>query len=95
MALPNAHKLPRFLRILHWVIIVNFLLNIVYGGLQVFVALAPEGSSGLPLFGAARTMDPNLMMARRMYAIEVWISVAGLCVYLALTEYLPRLLARD
>ena len=85
-------KLPRFLRVLHWVIIVNFLLNVLYGTAQVFFVLAPEGSSGLPLFGAARKIDPDLMIARRLYAVEVWISIGALCVYLALTEYLPRLL---
>lgn len=86
-------RLPRALKIIHWVIIVNFALNVVYGAYQVFFALAPEGHFG-PLGAAAKTMDPNLLMARRMYAIEVWISIAGLCLYLAITEYLPRLLDR-
>lgn len=78
-------------RILHWVILVNFALNIAYGGYQVFFALAPEGHVG-PLFGAAVKMDPELLMIRRMYATEVWISIAGLAIYVALTEFLPRLL---
>ena len=88
-------RLPRLLRVLHWVIIVNFALNIFYGAFQVFVVLAPEGSAGLPLFGAARDLDPQVLMIRRLYAIEVWITIGALCIYVALTEYLPRLLARD
>ena len=79
--------------VLHWVIIVNFLLNIGYGGYQVFVALAPDGAVG-PLWGKAREMPFEQMVARRMYASEVWISIAGLCIYLAITEFLPRLLAK-
>ena len=35
------------------------------------------------------------MTVRRLYASEVWISIAGLAIYLAITEYLPRLLRRD
>jgi len=79
-------------RIMHWVIIVNFALNIVYGGYQVFVALAPQGAVG-PLWGKAVDMPFEQMVARRLYASEVWISIAGLCIYLAITELLPRLLA--
>ncbi len=83
-------KLPLVLRILHWVIIVNFVVNIFYGGYQVFVVLAPGDAVG-PLFGNATTMSGDLLIARRLYAIEVWISITGLAIYLAITEYLPRL----
>ena len=87
-------RLPKFLRVLHWVLIVNFLLNIGYGSYQVFVVLAPQGSAGLPLFGAASSMAFEDLVVRRLYAAEVWISIAGLSIYLAITEYLPRLLRR-
>jgi len=87
----DAPRLPVFLRALHWVLIVNFVINIVYGSYQIFVVLAPEGSAG-PLFGAAHSMPFEQLVIRRLYASEVWISIAGLAIYLALTEYLPRLL---
>jgi len=86
-------RLPKGLRILHWVIIVNFLINIIYGTYQIFFVLRPEGAGFGPLGDAAKTMDPNMMMARRLYASEVWITIVGLCLYLALTLYLPRLIA--
>ena len=89
---PPLPKLPPALRVLHWVLIVNFVLQIFYGAYQVFFVLAPEGSTGLPLFGAATTMDHELMLIRRMYASEVWIAIGGFSVYLAITEYLPRLI---
>jgi hypothetical protein len=85
-------QLPLGLKILHWVIIVNFAVNMFYGAYMVFVGMAPEGHVG-PLWSAAKTMDPELLMIRRLYAIEFWISTAGLAIYLAVTEYLPRLLA--
>lgn len=75
-------------------LIINFLLNMVYGSYQVFFVLAPEGSSGMPLFGAASSMEFEDLVIRRLYAAEVWISTAGLAIYLAITEYLPRLMRR-
>lgn len=84
--------LPLGLKILHWVIIVNFALNIFYAAYMVFVGMAPDGHLG-PLWSAAKTMDPEQLIIRRLYAIEFWISTVGLAIYLALTEYLPRLLA--
>ncbi len=83
--------LPLGLRILHAVIIVNFAANMLYAAYMVFVGMAPEGHVG-PLWSAATSMDPQLLMIRRLYAIEFWISTAGLALYLAVTEYLPRLL---
>jgi hypothetical protein len=74
----------------HWFIIVNFLVEIVYASWIVFVVLAPEGASG-PLFGAAATLPFELVAKRRMYAQETWLAIAGLAVYLALTEIGPRL----
>jgi hypothetical protein len=34
------------------------------------------------------------MVTRRLYAIECWIAIAGLCIYLAITEIGPRLRER-
>jgi hypothetical protein len=31
----------------------------------------------------------EVILKRRLYAIETWIAIAGLAVYLALTEFLP------
>lgn len=83
--------LPFGLRILHAVIIVSFAVNMFYAAYMVFVGMAPDGHVG-PLWSAATSMDPQLLMIRRLYAIEFWISTAGLALYLAVTEYLPRLL---
>ncbi|MBW2458589.1 MAG: hypothetical protein JRI68_29085 [Deltaproteobacteria bacterium] len=91
---PALPKLPRFLRVLHWVIIVNFVVNVIYGAYQVFFVLTPGGGQVGPLFGAANTIPPELVMLRRAYAAEVWLSIVGVCLYLAITEYLPRLLRR-
>jgi len=82
--------MPLPLRVVHWAIIVNFLVNIFYGSFQLFVTLKPEGVDG-PLWGAAKSIPHELLVARRLYAIEVWICIAGLAIYLALTEFLPRM----
>lgn len=89
-----ARALPLGLRVLHWFFIVNFVLNILYGAYQVFVVLAPEGGAIGPLGGAASSMPHEQIMLRRAYAAEVWLSIGGLSIYLAITEYLPRLLRR-
>lgn len=86
--------LPLVLRALHWFFIVNFVLNVFYGAYQVFVVLAPEGGAMGPLGGAATGMPHEQMVVRRAYAMEVWLSIVGLSLYLAITEYLPRLLRR-
>ena len=80
----------RLLYALHAFIIINFLVEIVYAALVVFIALKPEGIDG-PLFGAAATLPFELVAKRRMYAQEMWLATAGLCIYLALTEIGPRL----
>ena len=74
---------------LHWVIILNFVIEIAYATYMVFWVFAPEGTG--PLMDRARDLDFELMTTRRLYAIEFWIATAGLAIYLALTEIGPRL----
>ncbi len=76
----------------HWAIIVNFVIEIAYAGYVVFSVLKPAGHSG-PLFEKALEIPHELMVTRRLYAIEFWIAMAGLAIYLALTEIGPRLRA--
>lgn len=73
---------------IHWIIIINFILEIFYAGYMVFFVVGDGG--GLPLFGAARTMSHDILVQRRLYAIECWIAIAGLSIYLAITEIYPR-----
>ena len=77
---------------IHWVIILNFLIEIAYAGYLVFAVLKPPGIDG-PLFDKALEIPHELMVTRRLYAIEFWIATAGLAIYLALTEIGPRLRA--
>ena len=76
--------------IIHYVIIVNFLVEIVYGSYMVFHVLRPEGGSG-PLYERAKTIPFEHMVTRRLYAIETWLAIIGLAIYLAITEIRPRL----
>lgn len=84
-----SQRLPGWLKLVHWAIILNLLGQWLYGGWQVFVVLQPDGGVG-PLFGAATSLPYELMMARRMYALEAWVAFLGLAVYLGVTEILPR-----
>ena len=77
---------------IHWVIIINFLIEIIYASYVIFVILKPETGGG-PLMDAAKTIDLDLMTRRRLYAIECWLAISGLAIYLALTEIGPRLKA--
>ena len=74
----------------HWVIILNFIIEIAYAGYMVFTVLRPESGGG-PLFEKALTLPFEHMTTRRLYAIECWIAIAGLSIYLAITEIGPRL----
>lgn len=76
-------------RALHWVIIANFVFEVGYAAYMVFVVIVPKGVSG-PLGKVALKIPHTLMVTRRLYAIEFWIAFAGLALYLALTELIPR-----
>ena len=79
--------------VVHWVIIVHFALEIAYTGYMIFSVLQPESGGG-PLMGRALDLPFELMVTRRLYAIECWIATAGLAIYLAITEVGPRLRKR-
>ncbi len=81
-------SLPVPLQIIHWVIIVNFALQIFYGAYMTFFVIT-TGKVG-PLADAAKTIPFELMMTRRLYASETWIAITGLALYFAITEILPR-----
>jgi len=76
---------------IHYLILINFVVQIVYATYMIFYVITPEGSSGAPLFGGALDMPIEKMVTRRLYAIEFWIAFSGFSVYFALTEILPRL----
>ncbi|HMV69377.1 MAG TPA: hypothetical protein PKA64_21220 [Myxococcota bacterium] len=81
--------LPNRWRLGHLLVITTLSAQQLYAGWQVFVVLQPPGTVG-PILSAARTLPPDVMMARRLYAIEGWIALVGLALYLAITEILPR-----
>lgn len=70
--------------ILHWIIVVNFVVEIFYGMYQTFFILLPPSGQVGPLMGAAEEISYELMVSRRLYAIETWIAIAGLAIYLAI-----------
>lgn len=77
-------------RLLHWIIILNLLIQVLYGSYMVFFVVTGEGSG--PLWGQALEMPFEKMVTRRLYALETWVAMVGLSLYLGLTEILPRLL---
>ena len=77
------------LRCIHWGIIINFVVEIVYAGHMIFNVIAPPG--GGPLFDQAKDFPFEMMVTRRLYATEFWIAFSGLAIYLAITEVGPRL----
>ena len=82
-------KPPIIWRLLHWIIILNLLIQIAYASYMVFFVVAPAEGSG-PLLAAADTFPFDKMVTRRLYAIECWIAIVGLSIYLAITEIGPR-----
>lgn len=82
------------MRWLHRALIGWLALEVAYCWFQVLVVLAPAGPP-VPLFFAARTVPFELVVERRLYAIEGWIAMVGLALYLGITEVLPRRLRRE
>lgn len=64
------------------------LLEALYCAFQVMVVLQPPGIEG-PMLYAAATLDHDLLVARRLYAIEGWIAFVGLAVVFTLAEVGP------
>lgn len=60
----------------------------LYCAFQVMVVMQPPGIEG-PMLYAAATLDHDLLVARRLYAIEGWIAFVGLSVLFSLVE-VPR-----
>lgn len=74
-------------KILHWFIILNFLVEILYSAYQLFFVVGGGG----PLFNRAQEISFELLVKRRLYGIECWIAMAGFSIYLALTEIVPKM----
>jgi hypothetical protein len=77
-------------KVLHWIIIINFIIEIGYGLYMVFFVV---GGGRWPLMAKATQTPIEVILKRRLYAIEAWIAIAGLAIYLALTEFLPKKLS--
>ena len=76
-------------QVIHYLIILNFLVEIVYSIVMVFFVI---GGGKWPLLRRAVETPIEIILKRRLYAIEAWIAIGALCIYLALTVYLPRFL---
>lgn len=74
-------------KFIHRLIILNFLVEIVYSTYMVFYVI---GGGKWPLFMKAVETPLEVITKRRLYAIETWLAIGGLCIYLAITEILPR-----
>lgn len=68
-------------KIFHVGIITIFSIQILYCLYVFFVVL---NTGNFILFNSAATIDMDLLIKRRLYAIELWISFIGLVVYLAI-----------
>jgi hypothetical protein len=88
-ATAGSKWMPWVWQALHIAIIVHLIVGAGYAGWQVFTVVPPSGEVG-PLWDAAASMPTDLLMVRRMYALESWLATGAAAVYLALTEFGPR-----
>ncbi len=65
---------------LHLLIIIAFTVQIIYSIVAFSVVASGNGIAGLE----AATIPIDEMIRRRLYAIELWVSAAGLAVYLGI-----------
>lgn len=76
-------------KVIHHLIILNFIVEIMYSFYMVFYVI---GGGHWPLLRKAAQEPIEIILKRRLYAIEAWVAVGALCIYVALTIYLPQLL---
>lgn len=70
-------------RLLDLLIQLFIITGFLYAAFEIlFVFKNPQG--GLVLFQNALTIDPQLLLARRLYALEFWIVLTNYFVYLGL-----------
>ncbi len=68
-----------------------FVSGFLYAAFQLFFVFKnPNG--GMALWGDAASIDPNLVIIRRLYALEFWLIFIGYVLYLALKD---RLFGKD
>lgn len=77
---------------IHRLIIFNFLVEIVYSIFMVFFVI---GGGKWPLLRRAVETPVEVILKRRLYALEAWVAIGALCLYLAVTEILPQLLGKQ
>ena len=77
---PGSLGRPLFWQVLHGLIVTLFVYQCLYAAYQVFVTFQPDGTFG-PLNSTAATVSNDIVMMRRLYALEGWIAFAGLAVY--------------
>ena len=78
-------------RAAHYAILVMFLVQTAYCFWVVLVVLRPDEVAGpFPLAAHAATVPVEVVVKRRLYAIEGWLSGGVAVLYLAITEVVPR-----
>ncbi|MEC7752303.1 MAG: hypothetical protein VX405_12450 [Myxococcota bacterium] len=80
--------LPRWAYWLHCSIICVLVMQCIYGSYMVWVVF-DQATPGF-ISDSLQAMNQNQMVNRRLYAQETWIALSTLCIYLGLTEILPR-----
>jgi hypothetical protein len=78
--------MKRFARFFHYFVYANLVSGFFSALYMVFVVYRPEDGTFGPLWGASRRMPHDLLVERRLYAIEAWIIFGFLSVYFALTR---------
>ena len=79
-----------------WLLHITFLVllttEVLYASYMVFFVMQPAGTAGPLLFnpGAIDTLDREFLMVRRMYALEAWVALGALAIYVGITEIAPR-----
>lgn len=76
----------KYTKALHWLLIAVLLSEGLYGFYMVFFVI---GGSRWPLFMRAVETPVEVILRRRLYAIESWIAVGALAIYLGITEIQP------
>lgn len=76
--------------LVHAAIVTAFVVEIVYCAVVVMFVLRPGDDGPLLLGAAARHVPIELVVERRLYAIEGWIAAGALAIYLGVTGGLPR-----
>lgn len=86
----TKRKIPLFKKLADLFVIFFFISEILYSAYQILFVFRPKEAAFI-LFSTASEIPMEYFLARRLYAIEFYLAIIGLILYLAFRDKILRM----